>query len=78
MGDGIAPFPLGSMLLCAVVDDGGGEGAGDCEEDEPVARRELKAESGQAWQLIIRIFPRHSSGTFAHQGRRDCHQVLMV
>ena len=46
MRDGVAPFSLGSTFLGAVVDDGGGEGASDGKEDEPVAGGELEAESG--------------------------------
>lgn len=46
--DGGGPARSGSALFAAVVDDGGGEGAGQGPEDEPVARGEFAWEGGEA------------------------------
>ena len=47
MGDEIGPLLLGAARLPFVVEDGGGEGAGEGEEDGPVAGRE--AEARETW-----------------------------
>ena len=39
MRDCAAPFLLRFFLVASIIDYGGGEGAGDGEEDEPVAGR---------------------------------------
>ena len=45
--DKIGPFLLGAAGLPFVVEDGGGEGAGEGEEDGPVAGR--KPEARETW-----------------------------
>lgn len=42
----IAPSLLGFFLVMAVVEESGGEGAGNGEENEPIARGEFELESG--------------------------------
>ena len=56
MRDSVAPFLLGAALLGAVVDNGGSEGAGNGDEDEPVAGREFEAQSREAYNLIGKWF----------------------
>ncbi len=46
--DDVAPFLFGAAGLVFVVEDGGGDGAGEGEEDEPVAGRETEAR--EAWR----------------------------
>lgn len=54
MGDQLAPFPLGAFFVVAVVEEGGGPGADDADEDEPVAGGEFEArEAGEACKGII-------------------------
>lgn len=48
VGNTGAPELLDPPLFAAVVVDDGGEGAGEGEEDEPVAGRELGADGGEA------------------------------
>lgn len=44
MGDECAPFALGEFRLMTVVQQCGGEGAGDGEEDQPVSGGKFEAE----------------------------------
>lgn len=48
MRDEIGPFSLDAAFLAAVVEEGGGEGCGDGEEDEPVAGGKAEFQAGEA------------------------------
>ena len=54
MGDQFAPFPLGALLVVAVVEESRSPGADDADEDEPVARGQFEAgEAGEAYKAEI-------------------------
>lgn len=54
MRDEVAPSLLGPFSVVAIVQDGGGEGSSDGEEDEPVAGWELEAKVGHSYVLSER------------------------
>lgn len=54
MRNEVAPSFLSALFVVAVVEKGGGKGAGDGEEDEPITRGELEAEIGETCSGVRR------------------------
>lgn len=54
MRDEVAPSLLGPFSVVAIIQDGGGEGSSNREEDEPVAGWELEAKVGHSCVLLER------------------------
>ncbi len=58
MGNQGAPFSLRSLLVIAIVEKGGGEGAGYSPEDKPITRRQPELEIWQScmFDLLVLFF----------------------
>jgi len=75
----VAPSSLSALFVVAVVEKGGGKGAGDGEEDEPITRGELEAEIGETCSGVRRVGQLIRSGTsYPSCGRRGFGLVWAV
>ena len=53
MRDDVTPFLVRFLLVMAIVEEGGGKGAGYREENQPVAGWELEAEIRQSYECSV-------------------------
>ena len=52
VGNNVAPSRLSALFVVTVIEEGGGEGAGYGEEDEPVTGGKLEAEVGKTCEVV--------------------------